>query len=68
MPPGRRLPRTAAPTTAGLAAKLLGAGARKPPAELPAGIPRGGGKHQSAPTDELIGLLISLELYDPGAR
>ena len=47
-----------------LAAKLLGAGAPKPPAELPAGILAAAASTKAPPTDELIGLLISLELYD----
>jgi soluble lytic murein transglycosylase len=47
-----------------MAAKLLGPRAPQRPAELPAGIIAAAAGAKAPPTDDLIGLLISLELYD----
>jgi soluble lytic murein transglycosylase len=47
-----------------LAAKLLGPRAPQPRAELPPGIIAAAAGAKAPPTDELIGLLISLGLYD----
>jgi soluble lytic murein transglycosylase len=47
-----------------LAAKLLGPRAPQPPVELPPAIVAAAAGAKATPTDELIGLLISLELYD----
>jgi soluble lytic murein transglycosylase len=47
-----------------LAAKRLGDRAPLPPAQLPVGITSAAENAKAPPTRELIGLLISLELYD----
>jgi soluble lytic murein transglycosylase len=47
-----------------LAAKLLGPRAPQPPTELPPAIVAAAAGAKAPPNDKLIGLLISLELYD----